>query len=513
MSSNGFSPYTVPYSGVVGTANFVPGAAAHPPAPQDKNSQGGFQLPVVAGDSVAADTNRSKVAAGVAGGPPKDAIPAQFALAGAAAASGGIAIVPGGLRAGGLPSASDVCAASGIGQLSGQSSSQNKEVPKAFKLNNKNRSPFGNDGQCDYEGIPLSPTLMTMSAQRRADRTLPVLAQELEAVKSENQRLRDSNRCLESNVSGANMLRQLVVNLQNSNQQLQIQVKSLFMQMQSLQQQAQSFARHRDNLQARLHNADLSLEELTDLIVRLQSVIRRIDPDIFVTFPVEVQETLSAIHEEWKYQEYCKIFQPQHGDNSSGHSIAQPQNVVHDQPNRSIAGSSDPYDNISSAGSGNSSSDSSGNGVFNAGDISATDSDSDSASSAGATSNDNSNNDNSNNDLLSQLFPGLTLGGLNIMSPGHQTPQIAQATESILEPFNSETPSSIGTPRTIYSPSTPDTAQRAHAAQGPQTPQAAQAAQSVQDVESPETTRGMLTPDTVDSDTHDTHDTHDTPEH
>ncbi|GJC81053.1 hypothetical protein ColLi_03891 [Colletotrichum liriopes] len=301
------------------------------------------------------------------------------------------------------------------------------------------------------------------------------------------------------------MLRQLVINLQNSNQQLQIQVKSLFMQMQSLQQQAQSFARHRDNLQARLHNADLSLEELTDLIVRLQSVIRRIDPDIFVTFPVEVQETLSAIHEEWKYQEYCKIFQPQHGDNSSGNSIAQPQNAVHDQPNRSIGGFSDPYDNISSAGSGNISSDSSGNGVFNAGDISATDSDSDSASSAGATSNDNPNND-----LLSQLFPGLTLGGLNIMSPGHQTPQIAQATESILEPFNSETPSSIGTPRTIYSPSTPDTAQRAHTAQAPQTPQTAQAAQSVQDVESPETTQGMLTPDTVHSDTHDTHDT---PEH
>ncbi|KZL85803.1 hypothetical protein CI238_05281 [Colletotrichum incanum] len=506
MSSNGFSPYTVPYSGVVSTANFVPGAAAHPPAPQDKNGQGDCQRPVVADDPVASDTSRSKgksVAMGVAGGPPEDAIPTRFASAGAAAASGGIAIVPGGLRAGGLPSASDVCANSGSGQLSGQLASQNKEGPKAFNLDNKTRLPFGNDGQCDYEVMPLSPTLMTMSAQRRADRTLPVLAQELEAVKAENQRLRDSNRCLESDFCGSNRLRQLLMSLQNSNQQLQIQVQSLYMQMQSIQQQAQSFARHRDQLQARLNNADLSLEELTDLIVRLQSVIRRVDPDIFVTFPVEVQETLSAIHEEWKYQEYCKIFQPQQGDNSSGNSIAQPRNAGHDQSPRPVGAPPNSYANISSASSGNVSSDNSGDVSAKAGDTSATDSDSDSANFSGAAANDNANND-----LLSQLFPGLTLGGLNIMSPDHQTHHNSQVTENILEPFTSETPSSIGTPRTIYSLGTPDTAQRAHATQGPQTPQPTQAVQSVQDTESPETTQGMLTPNTVDS-----RGTHNTPEH
>ncbi|GKT49831.1 uncharacterized protein ColSpa_10012 [Colletotrichum spaethianum] len=499
MSSNGFTPYTVPYTGVVGTVNFVPGAAAHPPAPQDKDGQGGFQRPAVADEPVAADTSRSKgksMTMGATGGPPEDVIPARFASAGAAAASGGIAIVPGGSRAGTMPSSSEICAAS----VNGQISVQKKEELKGFNLN-KNHSPFGIDGQCDYGGEPSSPTLMTMSAQRRADRALPVLAQQLEAVKAENQRLRDSNHCLQSSMSGTETLRQLLLSLQNNNQQLQTQIQSLYMQMQSIQQQAQNFARHRDNLQARLHNADLSLEELTDLIVRLQSVVRRIDPDIFVTFPVEVQETLTAIHEEWKYQEYCKIFQPQQGNNSSGDvSIPQPQDADQSQSISSISGSS--HANVSSTDSGEISSNNHGHGALETGTVSAAHSNSDSANVS-----DNTSNDISNNDLLSQLFEGLTLGGLNIMS-SNQTSKGAQATENMLELYASSTPSSIGTPRTVYSPSIPETAQHTQATRVSQISQSAQAARSVPGAESPETTQDMPTPNTVDS-----HGTRDTLEH
>ncbi|KAK1597139.1 uncharacterized protein LY79DRAFT_666884 [Colletotrichum navitas] len=489
MSSNGFSRYTVPYSGVVGTANFVPGAAAHPPAPQDKRAQGGFRLPVVASEPVTASTARSKgesTAMGAAAGDPfQDAIPARFASARVSAAGGGIAIVPDGLDAGGFPSSSEIYAASGLGQVSGQK----KEQLKGVSLNNKDRLRFGTDGQYDDEGMPPSPTLMTMSAQRHSDRALPVIARELKAVKEENQRLRDANLRLQSRVINNDISSNLVASLQSTNKQLETQTESLYKQMADIQQQAQRFLRHRNRLRARLINTEDSLMELVDLIVRLENIISRIDPDIFVTFPYEVQRLLTSIHEEWKYQEYCKCFKPEEleDDASSVSTIIEPQNAVRDESLSLIIGSSYETATVSSAVSG----DASSNGLKN--DPSKADD-----AAANASKNDSINplsgivDDISNAELLRQLFQDHTISGPSTKGSGQQTPRRVRPSENLLDFSSPGTPSSIGTPRTAYSGSS-ENGQGTGVTHGLQTSQTVHDAQNEQGAESTETNESMTT--------------------
>ncbi|KAK2015635.1 hypothetical protein LZ32DRAFT_133400 [Colletotrichum eremochloae] len=493
MSSKGFSPYTVPYSGVVGTANFVPGAATHPPAPQDKRIQEDIRLPAVAGEPVAADTARSKgesVAMGAVSVAPQDAIPARFASAGVSAASGGIAIVAGGLGAGGFLSSSEVCAASGLGQMS----DQKKEQSKGVNMNNKARFAFGTDGQHDDEGMPPSPTLMTMSAQRHSDRALPVIARELKAVKEENQRLRDINLRLQSKIAGTDISNQLVASLQSTNEQLKTQVESLYKQMGDLQQQAQMFSRHRDRLRARLINTELSLEELVDLIVRLENIISRIDPDIFVTFPLDVQRLLTSIHEEWKHQEYCKCFKPDEleDDASSTSTIIQPQNASRDESLSLIIGSSYATATFSSAGLGDVSSDGSDNGPCKPNNVLPTASNSDPVNPSSGIANNMSNAE-----LLGQMFQDLTIGGRNTKGSDQQTPCHTRPCENLMDFSSPGTPSSIGTPRTVYSGAS-ENAQDTQATAGLQTSQNAHAAQTGQGAESPETAQGMMTINSVD---------------
>ncbi|KAK2034177.1 hypothetical protein LX32DRAFT_442424 [Colletotrichum zoysiae] len=497
MSSNGFAPYTVPYSGVVGTANFVPGAAAHPPAPQDKRGQGGFRLPAVAGEPVAAGTARSKgdsmAAAGVAAGNPfQDAASARFASAGVSAASGGIAIVPGGLGVGAFPSSSEVYAVSGLGQMSGQ----NKEQPKGvISLNNKGRLGFGTDGQYDDDGMPPSPTLMTMSAQRRSDRALPVIARELKAVKEENQRLRDANLRLQARAASNDISAQLVASLQATNEQLKTQVESLYKQMADIQQQAQRFLRHRNRLRIRLRNTEDSLMDLMDLIVRLENIISRIDPDIFVTFPYEVQRLLTSIHEEWKYQEYCKCFKPEEleDDASSVSTIIEPQNAVRDEVLSLIIGSSYEKAIASSAVSGRAAYNGPANGASKTDGVAATASKSDAPGPASGIADDISNAE-----LLRQLFQDLTIGGPSTKDSGQQTPRRARSSENLLDFSSPGTPSSIGTPRTVYSSSS-ENGQGTHITRGLQTAQTADAAHDEQGTESAETAQGLTATDSFDS--------------
>ncbi|KAK2058563.1 hypothetical protein LY76DRAFT_54148 [Colletotrichum caudatum] len=502
MSSKGFTPYTVPYSGVVGTANFVPGAAAHPPAPQDKRGQGGFRLPAIAEEPVTAETARSKgesmAAAGLAAGHPfQDAVPARFASAGASAASGGIAIVPGGLGVGGFPFSSEVCAAGGLGQMSGQ----NKEQPKGVvSLNNNGRLGFGTDGQYDDDGMPPSPTLMTMGAQRHSDRALPVIARELKAVKEENQRLRDANLRLQAKAVSNDISAHRVASLQSTNEQLKTQAESLYKQMADIQQQAQRFLRHRNRLRIRLRNTEESLMELMDLIVRLESIISRIDPDIFVTFPYEVQRLLTSIHEEWKYQEYCKCFKPEEleDDASSVSTIIEPQNAVRDEVLSLIIGSSYEKAIASSAVSGRASYNGPANGASETDGVAA-------AAAAAASKSDSPGpasgtaDDISNAELLRQLFQDLTIGGLSTKDSGQQTPHRARPSENLLDFSSPGTPSSIGTPRTIYSSSS-ENGQGTHITRGLQTAQtAAGAAHDEHVTESAEPAQGLMATDSFGS--------------
>ncbi|TQN70450.1 hypothetical protein CSHISOI_05028 [Colletotrichum shisoi] len=476
MSWNGSIPYKIPYTGVAGTANFVPGAAAHPPAPQDTNAQGTTQQPIVADEPVAASTSRSKgkkVATNATASPPQDPVPARFASAGAAAASGGIAIVPGGLGAG-SPSSSEIAAVSGQGQMSGQQNGRNQESQTSQP--NTNRLPFGIDGQGD-EGMPSSPTTMTMSAQRRADRALPVVAQELVAARAENQRLRDCNQALRSSLTETPMLRQIINSLQNTNYQLHTQAQSLFTQMSTIQQQAQAFAQQRQVLQAQLSESIATLNELTSLVIHLQCVIRNMNPDIFVMFPEDIQSLLTDIHEEWKWQEYCKMMLEEEMGNksqSSGSSTTQTQNSHQGQTESqaSYSGSANVISNESANGS------STNSDTLASDNASAGSSNRNIASTAGpstepAVSWDDTYADYLDEDFLAQMFTGHTLN-----APSNNVSSRPQ------QPLTPETPSSIGTPRTIYSSAASETVQHAQAGgHGFQTSEAAQDAESSETVE------------------------------
>ncbi|GJC96117.1 hypothetical protein ColKHC_04943 [Colletotrichum higginsianum] len=485
MSWNGSIPYKIPYTGVAGTANFVPGAAAHPPAPQDTNAQGTTQQPVVADEPVAASTSRSKgkkVATNATASPPQDPVPARFASAGAAAASGGIAIVPGGLGAG-SPSSSEIAAVSGQGQMSGRQNGRNQGSQTSQP--NTNRLPFGIDGQGD-EGMPLSPTTMTMSAQRRADRALPVVAQELVAARAENQRLRDCNQALRSSSSEMPMLRQIINSLQNTNYQLHTQARSLFTQMSSIQQQAQAFAQQRQVLQTQLGDSIATLNELTSLVIHLQCVIRNINPDIFVMFPEDIQGLLTDIHEEWKWQEYCRMMLEEEmgsTSQSSGSSTIQTQNSHQGQTESqaSYSGSANVASNESAIGS------STNSDTLASDNASAGSSNRNIDSTAGpstepAVSWDDTFADYLDEEFLAQLFTGHTLN-----APSNNVSSRPQ------QPLTPETPSSIGTPRTIYSSAASETVQQAQAGHGSQTSEAAQ------DAESSETVEDITALDTIDA--------------
>ncbi|KAK1992119.1 hypothetical protein LX36DRAFT_733594 [Colletotrichum falcatum] len=492
MSSNSFSPYTVPYSGVVGTANFVPGAATHHhPASQDKCGQGGFRLPAVAEEPVAADTAHSKgesmAAGGAAGGPPQDAIPVRFASAGVSAASGGIAVVNDSLGAGGFPPSSDVYAAGGLGQMSGQM----KKQSRAVSSNNKGPLAFGTDGQHDgWAGtadMPPSPTMMTMSAQRHADRALPVVARELEAVKEDNQRLRDANARLQSRIADKDASDVSVAGLQSANEQLQTQVDSLYKQMADIQLQAQRFCFKSDRLRVRLTNTEDSLMELVDLIVRLENIISRIDPDIFVTFPFEVQQLLASIHEEWKYQEYCKCFKPEELEDdasSVASTVIEPESAAPGATLSLTVGPSYATATVSSAGLRG--------GSATTGNAAAAASGSSSANPARGAA------DVSNSEILRLLFQDFALGNPNNTGSGRQTPHRAWPSENLLDFSSPGTPSSIGTPRSVYSSSSED-AQGAHVAHGHQASQTAHATLDDQDAEPGQTAQGMTATDSVDT--------------
>ncbi|WQF75139.1 hypothetical protein CDEST_00153 [Colletotrichum destructivum] len=476
MSWNGYIPYKIPYTGVAGTANFVPGAAAHPPAPQDTNAQGTTQQPVVADEPVAASTSRSKgkkVATNATASPPQDPVPARFASAGAAAASGGIAIVPGGLGAD-SPSSSEIAAVSGQGQMSGRQNGRNQESQTSQP--STNRLPFGIDGQGD-EGIPSSPTTMTMSAQRRADRALPVVAQELVAARAENQRLRDCNQALRSSSSETPMLRQIINSLQNTNYQLHTQAQSLFTQMSSIQQQAQAFAQQRQVLQTQLGDSIATLNELTSLVIHLQCVIRNMNPDIFVMFPEDIQGLLTDIHEEWKWQEYCRMMLEEEMGNtsqSSGSSTIQTQNS-HQGHTESQASYSGPA-NVTSSESANGSSTNSD--TLASDNASAGSSNRNIASTAAgpstepAVSWDDNFADYLDEEFLAQMFTGHTLN-----APSNNVSSRPQ------QPLTPETPSSIGTPRTIYSSAASETVQQAQDGNGSQTSEAARDAEPSETVE------------------------------
>ncbi|KAJ0159460.1 hypothetical protein CTA2_9655 [Colletotrichum tanaceti] len=335
---------------------------------------------------------------------------------------------------------------------------------------------------------------MTMSAQRRADRALPVVAQELVAARADNQRLRDIIQALQSGSSEMPMLRQIIHSLQSTNYQLHNQAGSLYSQMSTLQQQARAFSQQRQVLQTQLGNSLATLDELTDLVIRLQCVIRNIDPDIFVTFPANVQALLADIHEEWKWQEYCRMMTEEETGctrQSCGSSTTQTQNSHQEGQTEGQASSSSGSTNVTSNESANATSTSSDDQASDD-NTSASSSNRNIASTAGPSTERAISWNDTFGDYLDDDF-------LNHMFRGH-TP-IAPRSRRRQEPLTPDSPSSIGTPRTIYSSAASETVQQAQTGQGSQTSEAVQDAvedavqdavedaveDAVQDAESSET--------------------------
>ncbi|OHE92141.1 hypothetical protein CORC01_12544 [Colletotrichum orchidophilum] len=317
------SPYTIPYK-AGSAAVFVPGAASHPASPKEHaavNMQGGRQ-PAVAGKPDAADTSCSKGEPVTVAGGPKDAIPAKFASAVAAAAGGGIAIVtPGGLQ--GVGGSAPAGATSGSGQ-----SDQGKKS-EAIGLNiDVNRTPFGSDG-CDEDykdGMPLSPTTTTKSAQRHATRALPVFEKQLQASRAEIKRLRSalSDATLVLEDQEIEKLRAAIIGYQKSCKQLETQCENLYQQTHDLQSQAQRLHQERDGVQfknrrlqdeihsLRRKNTDAmtGIQILTDMTVAMYNMILDNCPEILSSLPERVQKTVEFVHEEWKDEQYQQCFFP-----------------------------------------------------------------------------------------------------------------------------------------------------------------------------------------------------------
>lgn len=318
---------------------------------------------------------------------------------------------------------------------------------------------------------------MTMSAQRRADRALPVVAQELVAARAENQRLRDCNQALRSSSSEMPMLRQIINSLQNTNYQLHTQARSLFTQMSSIQQQAQAFAQQRQVLQTQLGDSIATLNELTSLVVHLQCVIRNINPDIFVMFPEDIQGLLTDIHEEWKWQEYCRMMLEEEMGNTSqfsGSSTIQTQNSHQGQTGSqaSYSGSANVTTSNESANGSSTNSDTLASDNASAGSSNRNINSTAGPSTEPAVSWDDTFADYLDEEFLAQMFTGHTLN-----APSNNVSSRPQ------QPLTPETPSSIGTPRTIYSSAASETVQQAQAGHGSQTSEAAQDAESSETVE------------------------------
>ncbi|WYZ39784.1 hypothetical protein EsH8_IV_000125 [Colletotrichum jinshuiense] len=393
MSSH--TPYTIPYSGVAGQAPVAP--AAHPPAPQDKEGgQGGnHQQPVVAGEPEVADDSHSKgksVATGADDGP-HDPVPARFATAVAAAAGNGITTAtPQGDIQG--SSSSNVEEQSADGGSNGQNSGKKN-----------NNTPFGVDGaddsdESDDSGGRLlsSPTMATMSAQRRSNRTNPLLVRELQAAKIEIDRLRHALTYSQAAYQENNRLRFIIAQYQHTCHDLRVQIQSL---------------------DSELADANESNTQLTDLVVRLDDKIRNIDGDIFVTLPQEVQDMSQEIREEWKYQEWCKAFLEEPYEVQPGMGMSDNGNGYESEGESQEAGSNGSYTDGSDTGAINS--DAINSDASNS-DASHSDASNTIASHSDGSDSDGSDSDGDNQDFQDGFFQqdillSDILGGLNILSP------------------------------------------------------------------------------------------------
>ncbi|KAI3550398.1 hypothetical protein CABS01_13456 [Colletotrichum abscissum] len=321
------SPYTIPYKATAST--FVPGAAAHPPAPQDHaaaNMRTVLQ-PAVAGQPLAADTSHSNAPVAV-GGAPRDAIPAKFSSAVEAAAGGGIAIAaPGGLRGVSGP------ASAGAANSSGQSGHCGEAVPTTSTTTTT--TPLGTDG-CEEMEQQLQTTqaeiarLKAENAQLKADSA---------RTKAENGKLREAIGTAGLAFDENEGLRAVILRLEKVASHKVIQNENLFQQMADIQGQALALNQDRDRLRTKnrllraelrqairtllgLHSENMELKDkekdatmgaqiLTDMLAAVYNKIVDDAPDIMPTLSERVQKTIEHVYENWKEEQFLQVFHPE----------------------------------------------------------------------------------------------------------------------------------------------------------------------------------------------------------
>ncbi|KAJ3937956.1 uncharacterized protein N0V96_011955 [Colletotrichum fioriniae] len=320
------SPYTIPYKATAST--FVPGAAAHPPAPQDyaRVNMRTVRQPAVAGQPLAADTSRSNAPVAV-GGAPRDAIPAKFSSAVAAAAGGGIAIAaPGGLRGVSGP------ASAGAANSSGQSGHCGEAMPTTSTTTT---TPFGTDG-CEEMEQQLQTT-QAENARLKAENAK--LKADSAKTKAENGKLREAIGTAGLAFDENERLRTTILRLQNVGSHQVIQTENLFQQMADIQGQALALNQDRDRLRIKnrllraelrhtirtllgLHSehmelqgkekdAKMGVQILTDTLAAIYNKIVADAPDIMPSLSERVQKTIEHVYENWKEEQFLQVFHPE----------------------------------------------------------------------------------------------------------------------------------------------------------------------------------------------------------
>ncbi|KAK1634801.1 hypothetical protein BDP81DRAFT_396053 [Colletotrichum phormii] len=312
------SPYTIPYKAT--TSAFVPGAAAHPPAPQDYAAMNmrTVRQPAVTGQPVAADTSRSNGPV-VVGGAPRDAIPARFSSAVAAAAGGGIAIA----TLGGLQGVSGPASA-GAANSSGQSGQVGEVVHTSTTTTT---TPFGTDGCHEME------------------QQLQAIQAENAQLKAEKQQLRDNLDKMGDAISTAGLafeenvrLRDDILRLNKALQHTATQSENLFRQVSDFQDVALVLNRDRDRLQiknrllraelrhtiktllgldsenlklkGKVQDATMSVQILIDVLAAFYNKTIDNVPEILSTLSERVKKTVDHVYEEWKEEQYLQMLDP-----------------------------------------------------------------------------------------------------------------------------------------------------------------------------------------------------------
>ncbi|KAL2881792.1 hypothetical protein SGCOL_002949 [Colletotrichum sp. CLE4] len=312
------SPYTIPYKATASV--FIPGAAAHPSAPQDYAAMNmrTVRQPAVAGQPVAADSSRSNSPVAV-GGTPRDAIPARFSTAVAAAAGGGIAIA----TLSGLQGVSGPASA-GAANSSGQSGQVGEVVHTSTTTTT---TPFGTDG-CHKMEQKLQ-AIQAENAQLKTEKE-----QLKEKVDKMGDAISTAGLALEENVR----LRDDILRLNKALQHTAAQSENLFRQVSDIQDVALVLNRDRDRLQiknrllraelryaiktllgldsensklkGKVQDATMSFQILVDVLAAFYNKTIDNAPEILSTLSERVKKIVDHVYEEWKEDQYLQILDP-----------------------------------------------------------------------------------------------------------------------------------------------------------------------------------------------------------